>query len=157
MVDLARIAGTIANVSQSHPLHLTVFSDNQGRYRRQVAPILPSSRYIEWDPWTFDSLLCQQHVAIIPAKANAYTVCKSDNRVVTALRAGLAVVADPVPSYAAYGGVIMLGDMEAGLRRYSSDPEARVADASRGQAMAQQPQGAERVIAQWLAVFDSLA
>jgi hypothetical protein len=157
MVDLARIAGTIANVGQAHPLHLTVFSDSAKRYRRQVAPILPSSRYIEWDPWTFDSLLCRQHVALIPAKANAYTVCKSDNRVVTALRAGLAVVADPVPSYAAYDGVIMLGDMEGGLRRYSSDPEARLADASRGKAMSEQPEGAERVIAQWLAVFESLA
>lgn len=156
MVDLARIAGTIAKVGQTHPLHLTVFSDSAKRYRRQVAPILPTSRYIEWDPWTFDTLLCRQHVALIPAKANAYTVCKSDNRVVTALRAGLAVVADPVPSYAAYSGVIILGDIEGGLRRYSSDPEARLADASLGKAMSEQPEGAERVIAQWLAIFEPL-
>ena len=157
MVDLARIAGTISSLGQTHPLHLTVFSDSATRYRKQVAPILASSRYIEWDPWTFDTLLRRQHVALIPAKANAYTVCKSDNRVVTALRAGLAVVADPVPSYAAYEGVIVLGDIDGGLRRYCSDPEARLADASRGKAMSEQSESAERIISQWLALFKSIA
>jgi hypothetical protein len=157
LVDLTGIAGTIANLGQTHPLHLTVFSNSAKRYRRQVAPILPSSRYIEWDPWTFDSLLCRQHLALIPAKANAYTVCKSDNRVVTALRAGLAVVADPVPSYAAYSGVIILGDIAGGLQQYLSNPESRLADASRGKAMSEQSASAERVIAQWLAVFESIS
>lgn len=152
MVDLARIAPVVAHLGKSYPLHLTVISNNIKLYRECVAPVVPSSRYIEWNAASFDSLLRQQHIVLIPTQHNEYTACKSDNRVVTALRAGLAVVADSVPSYAAYGDVIMLGDMEAGLRRYLSDPARRIEDAARGQAKAAQTENAERVLVQWLEV-----
>ena len=157
MVDLARIAPVLAELGKSHPLHLTVISNSHKRYREQVAPLVPASRYIAWDPWTFESLLRRQHIALIPAKANAYTVCKTDNRVVTALRAGLAVVADPVPSYGSYAGLISIGDMEGGLQRYLRDPATRMADASRGKVKAEQPESADRVIAQWLELLENLA
>ncbi len=149
MVDLARIAPMVANLAKSYPLHLTVISNNIKLYRECVAPVVSSSRYIEWNAASFDSLLCQQHIVLIPAQHNEFTACKSDNRVVTALRAGLAVVADPVPSYAAHDDVIMLGDMEAGLRRYLSDPACRIADAARGQAKAMRADQDTRLLAQW--------
>lgn len=152
MVDLVRIAPMVANLGKSHPLHLTVISDNSQLYRECVAPVVRSSRYIEWNAASFDSLLGQQHIVLIPAQHNEYTASKSDNRVVTALRHGLAVVADPVPSYAPYVDVISLGDMEAGLRRYLQDPARRTADAARGQAKAAHAENAERVLVQWLEV-----
>lgn len=156
MVDLARIAPMLAALHRRHPLHLTVISNSAQRYRSLVEAAALPSRYIEWHAATFDSVLRRQHIALIPASPNEFTDCKSDNRVVTALRAGLAVVADPVPSYAAYDDVIALGDMAEGLRRYASDPARRVADASRGQAKALQTDHAERVLARWLDVCGSL-
>lgn len=152
MADLARIAPMLANLSQQYPLHLTVISNSVKLYRKCVSPVLPSSRYIEWNSATFDSLLRQQHIVLIPAQHNEYTACKSDNRVVTALRAGLAVVAEPVPSYAAYKNVIMLGDMEAGLRQYLSDPARRIADARRGPDCVATAVNAQRLLALWLDV-----
>jgi len=151
--DLARIAPTIAQLAQTHPLHVTVISNSAEMYQSHVAPLLPSSRYIEWDPWTFDLLLRQQHIVLIPAQPNEYAACKSDNRVVSALRAGIAVVADPAPSYAAYGDVIALGDMAAGLLRYLNDPARRISDANRGQAQVLDAGHANRVLAQWIEIL----
>lgn len=150
LIDLARIAPMISQLAQTHPLHLTVVTDNLKLHKEWIAPTLPSSRYIAWNPRTFDSLLRQQHIVLIPAQSNEYTACKTDNRVVTALRAGLAVVADTVPSYAPYDGTIMLGNMEEGLRQYLTNPARRAADASRGQAMVISADSTERVLSQWL-------
>jgi len=150
LADLARIAPMVADLSQIHPLHLTVISNSVKLYREHVASALPSSRYIEWNATTFDSLLRQQHIVIIPSSPNGYARCKSDNRVVTALRAGLAVVAEPVPSYLPYDDVIRIGSIEAGLRHYLADPAKRNADATRGQIRVRQAGQAERVLAQWI-------
>ncbi len=153
MDELARLVPMLAALGQQHPLHLSVISNSAARYRQLIASALPSSRYIEWNASTFDPLLRMQHIALIPASAHESTACRSDNRVVTALRAGLAVVADPVPSYAPYGEVIQLGAMDDGVRRYVSDPAWRSADAARGQAMVAQADHAEQVLAQWRDVF----
>lgn len=153
MEELAHLVPALAALGRKYPLHLSVISNSAARYRRLIAPALRSSRYIEWNAGTFDPLLRMHHIALIPASAHESTACRSDNRVVTALRAGLAVVADPVPSYAPYGDVIQLGAMEDGVWRYVSDPERRSADAARGQAMVTQADHAEQVLAQWLDVF----
>lgn len=150
MGELARIAPRFAALNRVYPLHLTVISNSAQRYREQIAAVAPSSRYIEWHPLTFDALLRLQHIALIPAHPNESTECKSDNRVVTTLRAGVAVVADPVPSYAAHRDVIQLGNLEAGLRHYLADPAQRIADAARGQAGVTQAGHAESVLARWI-------
>ncbi|OYU00049.1 MAG: hypothetical protein CFE40_01660 [Burkholderiales bacterium PBB1] len=153
MGELARIVPMLVDLNRVFPLHLTVISNNARRFREDVAVLMPSSRYIRWRPSTVEAILRMQHIALIPAQPNEFTACKSDNRVVTALRAGLAVVADPVPSYAPYAEVIQLGEMEAGLRRYLSDPHRRSVDASRGQALVAQSGYADRVLTKWLDVL----
>lgn len=154
MAELAAIVPMLVALGRTFPLHLTVISDNARRFREDIAPLMPSSRYIVWRPSTIEALLRGQHIALIPSSSEASAACKSDNRVVTALRAGLAVVADPVPSYLPHGDVIRIGSMEAGLHHYLSHPEMRVADAARGQARVTQPGHAERVLAQWIEACD---
>lgn len=154
MSELAAIVPMLVALNRRFPLHLTVISDNAGRFREDIAPLMPSSRYIAWRPTTIEALLREQHIALIPSGPEASTACKSDNRVVTALRAGLAVVADPVPSYLPYGDVIRIGPLEAGLRHYLEQPDIRIADAARGQARVTQSGHAERVLAQWIEACD---
>ena len=152
MGELAAIVPMLVELNRTFPLHLTVISDNARRFREEIAPLMPSSRYIAWRPSTIETLLRWQHIALIPSGPEAAAACKSDNRVVTALRAGLAVVADPVPSYLPHGDVTRIGPMEAGLRHYLEQPDQRIADAARGQARVTQSGHAERVIAQWIEV-----
>ena len=150
MGELANIVPMLGELSRTFPLHLTVISNNAQRFQEDIAPLMPSSRYATWQPSTIETLLRLQHIALIPSSPDASTACKSDNRVVTALRAGLAVVADPVPSYMPYDEVIRLGPMEAGLRRYLADPAKRLADAAQGQARVLQSGQAQRIVAQWI-------
>ncbi len=150
MSELARIIPMLMELNQSFRLHLTVISNNAQRFQEDIASQMPSSRYIWWRASTVEAMLRLQHIALIPASPNEFAACKSDNRVVVALRAGLAVVADPVPSYSPYDDVIRIGSIEAGLRHYLSDPAKRDADAARGQIRVRQAGQAERVLAQWI-------
>ena len=150
MGDLTNIVPMLVELAQTFPLHLTVISNNAQRFQEEIAPLMPSSRYVSWRAETIESMLRLQHIALIPSFPGAATACKSDNRVVTALRAGLAVVADPVPSYMPYDEVIRIGSMEAGLRHYLADPSKRVADAAQGQARVLHPGQTQRIVVQWI-------
>lgn len=152
MGELAWIAPMLIELGRTYPLHLTVISNSAQRFREDIATLMPLSRYVSWQPSTVEAMLRLQHIALIPGRPDEFTASKSDNRVVTALRAGLAVVADPVPSYMPYDGVIRIGPMEAGLRHYLSDPAKRTSDAARGQVKVMQSDNAERVIARWIEV-----
>ena len=86
---------------------------------------------------------------MIPVSLNAFTACKSSNRVTRALHSGLAVVADAVPSYESYRTACELDNWEVGLRRYLADPEARRRDVERGRAIVEREATLERVTACW--------
>ena len=131
--DLRPLLPMLEQLGRSLPIQLSVISNHRRKYRDMVAGCRLPTRYIEWDPWTFDALLHEHDVVLIPSHLNAFSICKTDNRVVSALRGGIAVVADPLPSYTAFTGAISLGDIEAGIRRYLLDPAQRAADVARGQ------------------------
>ena len=150
MGELVNIVPMLVELGRTFPLHLTVISNNAQRFQEEIAPLMPSSRYVSWRAETIESMLRLQHITLIPSLPESVTVCKSDNRVVTALRAGLAVVADPVPSYLPYGEVIRIGSLEAGLRHYLGDPSKRIADAAQGQARVLHSGQAQRIAAQWI-------
>jgi hypothetical protein len=151
MADLQRIWPLLEAVHRRHPLHLTVISNSRARYREMAARAALPSRYVEWDPWTFDALMALQQVALIPATDNEFTACKSDNRAVSAFCAGLAVIADRIPSYAHFGDAIFFGDVQSGLAAYATDAALRAADAQRGRARALDSSDGARILARWLA------
>lgn len=130
--DLRRLLPALERLNQSLPVQLSVISNHRGKYRDMVRGCAMPTRYIEWDPWTFDGLLREHEVVLIPSQLNAFSICKTDNRVVSALRGGVAVAADRLPSYTAFEGAISLGDIEAGIRSYLQDPALRAADVARG-------------------------
>jgi len=155
MVDLARVVPDIARLAQRFPLHLTVISNSRARYREWIAPAAVAQRYVEWDPWTFEMLLGAQHIALIPAAPNEFTASKSDNRAVSAFRAGLAVVADPIPSYAHFGSAIPDGEFASTLATYLEEPARRAANAESGRIRALASSDPRRLASLWLAAFGS--
>ncbi len=153
LVDLARLCGLLQSLHRERPLHLTVISNNRARYAELIAGHGFPSHYVEWDPWTFEERLRSQHIALIPATPNAFTHCKSDNRVVTAFRAGLAVVASSVPSCRAFRGSLILDDFEEGLRTYISDPERRQTDVALGRILAARTSAPGPILSRWREVL----
>jgi hypothetical protein len=52
---------------------------------------------------------------VIPIGSNPFTVCKTNNRVATALLHDLSVVADSIPSYEEFDNFVSLNDWKNGL------------------------------------------
>jgi glycosyltransferase involved in cell wall biosynthesis len=149
MEDLRRIRDLLHQLARDHRLSLTVISNSTAAYRRWLGDWTISTRYLAWTPETFLPALAAHAIAVIPVSLNAFTACKSSNRVARALHSGLAVVADAVPSYEPYRTACELDNWQVGLRRYLADPEARRRDVERGRAIVDREATLERVAARW--------
>lgn len=153
IVDLARIRDVLHDLDRRQPLSLTVISNSRGRYEDVVGGWSIRRRYVEWHPATFLPALRDHAAAVIPITPSPYTRCKSHNRPAQALAAGLAVVADSIPSYEVLRPYLRLDDWVAGLEAYLGDPALRVRDAVAGGAYVRRRYSAEAVADQWQRVL----
>jgi glycosyltransferase involved in cell wall biosynthesis len=156
MLDLLRIQGVLEAASRRHPVSLTVISNSRRKFLQAVAPWRIPTRYVEWHPSTFLSALALHAIAVIPSADNPFTRCKTNNRLALALAMGLAVVADPVPSYEPFARVTRIGDWENGLEDYLSSPEARARDVAAGKELVFRDWSIERIADQWQQFYDRL-
>jgi hypothetical protein len=150
MLDLLRLREPLEALDRTRPVSLTVISNHRRRYRKHIAPWRISTAYLEWEASTFASALAAHEVALIPVSRNGFTLCKTDNRVVTSLSHGLAVIADAIPSYEPYRQSIVLDDWESGWNRYVGDVAARRAqDVALGMEVVRESTDAARIAARW--------
>jgi hypothetical protein len=156
MLDLERVRSLLEEIDREYPLSLTVVSNSREKYRRAASMWALPTAYLEWSPTTFLDALRAHQIAVIPVTRNPFTECKSNNRLVTALHAGLAVVADTIPSYQPFSDVCRLDAWEAGLREYLSDPRARERDVRAGQARVRDEWSLTRIADQWQRFFGSV-
>lgn len=157
MTDLLKIRRLLEDLHREHPIALTVISNSSGKYREAIRPWNVPTHYVEWHPSTFSTALRSHRLAVIPVTCNPFTRCKSNNRLVTALHAGLAVVADSIPSYREFADVCSLDDWELGLRRYLSNPAVRQRDVEAGREIIEQRWTLPRIAEQWRQLFDALS
>jgi hypothetical protein len=153
MADLERIRPQLERLESSTPVSLTVVSNSASRFQDIVASWRLPVRYVEWRPSTFADALSVHDIAVLPVSRNPFTDCKSNNRVVTALWAGLAVVADGIPSYRDFADCIVLDDWDAGLARYLASGSARAADVETGRRRVASEWRLDRIAAQWRALL----
>jgi hypothetical protein len=147
--DLGELLPLLDRINRDHPLRLTVISNRRQRFLDMAKPFSFEHRYIEWDAWTFEPLLREHDITLIPARSNAYSACKSDNRVISSLRAGVPVVANAVPSYTRYADVMQIGDIEAGLRHYLDHPDQRSEQGRRGRELAESIAASDLIVREW--------
>lgn len=130
--DLDRIRPVLEALHRDQRLCMTVLSNSRETFARTTAGWSVPSRYAPWNAATIGRALALHAIAVIPITPTPFTVCKSNNRVATALWHGLAVAADAIPSYREFEGAIVLDDWRAGLRRYATSAELRAQAAARG-------------------------
>lgn len=118
MLDLLNQKDLLISLNRTYPLQLVVLSDSREKFKRYIEPLPLRSLYIEWGSMPFSEILRQSDINVIPISRNPFTVCKTNNRLATALFAGVPTVADEIPSYRDLAPYCVLNDWERGLRLY---------------------------------------
>jgi len=149
IADLERVRDLLHELDRRHPLSLTVISNSRRRFDEVVRGWSIERHYVEWHASTCFGAMREHAIAILPITPSPFTRCKSHNRPAQALALGLAVVADPIPSYEPLRGVIRLGDWERGLSEYLADPAARARDVAAGRELVMQRWSIGRIAAEW--------
>jgi hypothetical protein len=154
MSDLGTLRPLLESLHGEHPLRLTVISNSPEKFDRLVRPWRLPTHYLEWSPTTFLSALRLHEIAVIPIRENPFTRCKTNNRLTTALAAGLATVATGIPSYLPFASACTLDDWSGGLRRYIFDPESRRRAVAAGQDVIRRDWTLPVIADQWRRYFD---
>jgi hypothetical protein len=156
MGDLRRVQSLLESLHREHPLQLTVISNSRPKFDRIFEHWSLPVRYLEWNPATFLPALRAHHIALIPVTSNPFTRCKSNNRLATALAAGLAVVADSIPSYRPFAAVCRLDRWQEGLAEYVTDEAVRRSDVRAGQELVRRDCALPRIADDWQKLFQTV-
>jgi hypothetical protein len=157
MLDLLSVIPTLNQLAQEQAITLTVISNHQGKFRQLRQHTAFPSFYLPWESMSFSRAARWHDVALLPIQHNPFTVCKTNNRVATALLHGLAVVADPIPSYEEFSDHVMLGDWGLSLRRLCAQPQLRQQLVQGGLAHLQAHWSLPTVARAWLDMLEQVA
>lgn len=149
MLDLLRIRDELERLDRRIPLHLSVVSDNRDKFRAHFRDWRFPVAYADWYAHQFDRIARLHTIALIPVVENDFTRGKTANRVVTAFTHGLAVVADPLPSYRPFAQCVAFSNWSEAIARYATDEVARSRDVESGRGKAHACFGIESVARQW--------
>lgn len=149
MLDILSVRSQLEETNRKYPVSLTVISNNHGKFAENFSDWSFPVHYLEWDRINFLALLRLHDVSVIPAQLNSFTRCKSTNRVTLSLWHGLAVIADPIPSYATYSGATRIGNWLGSLEYYLADESNRRTHVQIGRQLVQTQNSIEAIAAAW--------
>jgi hypothetical protein len=150
LADLERTLPVLREVAELVQVSLTVVSNSRELYKEQVQRGAGDvhTQYLPWSTVAFHLAAARADVAVVPVVLDPFTRCKTSNRPATALMAGLACVADAVPSYAELGSAVRIGSWRENLLACAS-PVARDHDIRAGQDAVRRVYHPARVTAEW--------
>ncbi|WAC71159.1 hypothetical protein OU995_16320 [Roseateles sp. SL47] len=148
MAELERIIPLLNSVAKQQPLRLTVVSNSEQRYREVMASATFAHRYRPWDRLHFLRLLGEQDLVLLPARLTAFTVAKSNNRMLLALAQGVPVMTDALPDYLPWRDFCAIDDWDR-LARHVRDPSELAARASGAMPTIARDYSAAAIAQQW--------
>lgn len=157
MLDLLLIQADLEQIAQEFDVELVVVSNNQQKFQRQISPLKIRSRYLDWTASVVEQQLKSAALVVIPNSLDSFSLCKSANRTVLALNAGVPVVATPTPALSGLSGCIHTGPFLDGMRLYLSDADRAAHDVRQGQAVVRQMFESKRIASMWLDVLQTVA
>lgn len=157
MRDLLRLVVPLRALCARQPATLTVISNQRSSYEALAGELPLACTYLPWRAHDFSAAAALHDIAVLPISPNPFTACKSNNRVATALMHGLAVAADPVPSYLDFIDCIVMDDWHGGLQMLASDAIHRRAMATFGRTRAETRWNLAAVAAQWRSALAAVA
>ena len=134
MADLGAIMPDLSRLAKKVSYELVVVSNSAAAFERHVSGSGLEARYEPWTPASVERALRSADIALLPVQANEFTLCKTANRVVTALLHGLATVAGRIPSYEEFSPYIRFDSWQEHVEAYLADSALRTTDVTGGQA-----------------------
>lgn len=153
MLDLLLIQTDLEQIAREMDVELVVISNNREKFERYIQPLKIRTHYLDWTASVMNQQLQSAAVVVIPNSLDSFSLCKSANRTVLALSAGVPVVATLTPALRDLSGCIKTGSFLDGMRWYLSDTQRASQDVRQGQAVIQQAFGSERISSFWLDVL----
>ncbi len=155
IVNLADIGAQLEAAARRTPFRLLVVSSDEAAYRRDIEPLDLPTTYAPWHRRTIAAQLRRSAVALVPNSRDDFSICKSANRAVGALHAGVPVVATRTPALEPFDGSVWFDDFEAGVSGYLADGERARADVARGRALVEASYGGAAVARAWSDVLST--
>jgi glycosyltransferase involved in cell wall biosynthesis len=121
IADIKIFRSALERIATEFQVMLVVVSNNAARYEAEIRPMAVPSIYVEWQADTMHTLLSRADVVIAPSGVDAFAACKSPNRTVMALAAGVPVIATRTPALEPLRHCVWLDDPFDGLRAYLTD------------------------------------
>ena len=156
MLDLLNITPHLIEFASQHSAELHVVSNNRAMYDEAIAPLAIPSRYSEWHYDSFARSLSAADAVLLPISINPFSVCKTNNRVVTALNAGVPVIADQIPSYSEFASFVVLDDWNKGFEQLATNRQRLHEMAQAGQSYVQKEWSIDKIAAQWQRLLKQL-
>ena len=149
MEDLARISPHLLECHKTTPIIMTVISNSLEKYQRVSAHWPCRSEYFDWSAASFEAIMAHQDITVVPITRNAFSICKTDNRLVTATRCGTAVCATAIPSYEPYRDAVFLDQWDEGLACLTSSAKVREARVSHANRLARESTDPHKIAGAW--------
>lgn len=156
MAELERLIPMLEDASRRHPLRLTVVSNSEQRYCEVLGQAAFPHRYRPWDRLHFLSLLGEQDLVLLPTRMTAFTMAKSNNRMLLALAQGVPVMADPLPDYQPWRASCALDDWDR-LADHVADPAPLAARARTAMPAIERDYATRAIAAHWRAALQAVA
>jgi len=153
MLDLLDIKDSLELMAEELDVKLIVISDNLDKYNQYIKPLEIPSEYIAWNPTVVEREFARASVVVIPNPLETFSICKSANRAVLALKHGVPVVATETPALRVLAECIVLNDFENGLRTYLTDESRAKRDTERGQQLIHELFGQAPTLVEWMRVI----
>jgi hypothetical protein len=149
IVNLADIGPQLEAAARRTPFELLVVSSDEEAYRREIAPLDLPTRYAPWHRRRIAEQIRASAVALVPNSRDDFSVCKSANRAVGALHAGVPVVATRTPALEPLEGSVWFDDFEAGVSGYLAEGERARADVARARTVIEASYSGAAVARAW--------
>jgi hypothetical protein len=131
MLTLLRAVEPLRRLAEDFNFVLHVVSNDVVKYKAFAGKIGVKTKYLEWSPEVQEEAFHEATASLLTVGQDSFSSAKSANRAILSLSRNVPVVAQYLESMEPLRPVIQMEGIEAGLRRYMSDPEAGRFDVER--------------------------
>lgn len=121
ILDLLSIRTALEKLNKETPIELIVVSNNREKFLKYISRFDCITRYIEWSADVVDAMLDIVDAVVVPNSKDDFSICKSSNRTVMSINAGVPVVADMTPALEELREAIYADDFYNGLKKCFTD------------------------------------